>query len=93
MPDIFAESWTWPDNPRQPSPEHFVNVPREREKFTTGKCQVSSQCLFAAVDEEMKVLSGPRNYSPKLAALRFRRHWIGDLHQPPCVLRGQSGRS
>jgi S1/P1 Nuclease len=78
----FAESCTWPDNPKQRSNEHYINVVRDFAKFSTPTCPMASKCLFTAIDEDVRVLSTTTDDKAKLAALKFLGHWIGDLHQP-----------
>lgn len=79
---LFAESCTWPDNPKQRSNEHYINVPRDFQSFTTNICPMASKCLFTAIANEIAVLGNSNDDKAKLAALKFLGHWIGDLHQP-----------
>ena len=53
---LFAESCTWPDNPKQRSNEHYINVPRDFRSFTTNTCPMASKCLFTAIANEIAVL-------------------------------------
>ena len=79
---LFAESCTWPDNPKQRSNEHYINVPRDFQSFTTNTCPMASKCLFTAIANEIAVLGNSNDDKAKLAALKFLGHWIGDLHPP-----------
>src|SRR5262245_53068729 len=78
----FAESCTWPDNPKQRSSEHYVNVPRDFKAFTAQACPLASDCVFTAIEQDMAVLKDSTDDKVKLDSLNFLGHWIGDLHQP-----------
>jgi hypothetical protein len=79
---LFFESCTWADHPRKRASEHFINVPRDFDRFTATQCPVASQCLFTAIAGDLEVLRTATDDQLKLEALKFLGHWIGDLHQP-----------
>jgi hypothetical protein len=79
---LFSESCTWPDHPRKRASEHFINVPRDFDKFSASQCPVASECLFTAIATDVNVLQTSTDDQAKLEALKFLGHWIGDLHQP-----------
>lgn len=46
---FFANACTWPDHPRKRASEHFVNVPRDFDRFTAPGCPVATACLLTAI--------------------------------------------
>src|SRR5262245_39625340 len=78
----FSDSCTWPDHPKQRETEHYVNVPRDFDKFTAPQCAVASPCLFTAIASDLQVLRTASDDAAKLDSLKFLGHWVGDMHQP-----------
>jgi S1/P1 Nuclease len=79
---LFSHACTWPDHPRKRANEHFINVPRDFERFVSDECVGTSQCLLTAISADLLLLQTSTDDEAKLAALKFLGHWIGDIHQP-----------
>jgi hypothetical protein len=80
--NFFADSCTWPDHPRKRASEHFINAPRDFDRFLAAQCPMATTCLFTAITTDLEVLRTSTDDQAKLDALKFLGHWIGDLHQP-----------
>jgi S1/P1 Nuclease len=78
----FSQSCTWPDHPRKRASEHFINVPRDFDRFAADECVGTSQCLLTAISADLLVLQTSTDDQAQLAALKFLGHWVGDIHQP-----------
>ncbi len=80
---LFSDACTWPDHPRKRGAEHFINVPRETATIEDSRCPQAEQCLFTAIEDDLRVLADARSSDlQKLEAVKFLGHWVGDLHQP-----------
>jgi nuclease S1 len=79
---FFSDSCTWPDHPRKRAIEHFINAPRDFDRFLAAQCPMPPKCLFTAITADLEVLRTSTDDQAKLDALKFLGHWIGDLHQP-----------
>jgi len=79
---FFADACTWPDHPRKRASEHFINVPRDFDRFTAPQCPVAAECLLTAIKADLEVLRTSSDPVARLEALKFLGHWVGDLHQP-----------
>src|ERR1041385_1579339 len=80
--DNFADSCTGPDHPHTRPSEHFINLERTATKLTSEDCPTAPQCLLTAIKLDLKRLSQADSDEKKLVALKFRGHWLGDIHQP-----------
>ena len=79
----FYDSCLWPDDPRQRSGEHYINIPRDATNVNPARpCGPSGKCVVTAIMEEVRDLSLRSSDRDKLEALKFLGHWVGDIHQP-----------
>jgi hypothetical protein len=77
--DRFAESC----HPRRREAEHYVNLPRDAERFSEDPCPLAHECVISAVDKDLAVLSSSSGTEQeRLEALKYLGHWVGDVHQP-----------
>ena len=81
--NTFADACNFADDPRQRAIEHYVNFPRDTQAVTSDECLLADDCLFTAIDADLRVLAeADASDLDKLTAMKFLGHWIGDLHQP-----------
>ena len=79
----FADSCAWADHPRKRDDEHYVNLPRDAGGLGAEACPLADRCVVSAIEKDMAALSSPTaGEVPRLMALKFLGHFIGDLHQP-----------
>lgn len=84
---LFNMSCTWADEFKygggydKYSSWHYVNVPRDAKKVTSGDC--SRKCVaFAVIEFARKLQKEDSSDWEKLKALMFLGHMVGDIHQP-----------
>ena len=79
----FADSCTWADHPRKRDDEHYVNLPRDAGGLGAEACPLADRCVVTAVEKDVATLSSPTaSEVPRLMALKFLGHFMGDIHQP-----------
>jgi len=79
----FSGSCIWPDHPRKRSREHFVNLPRSATQLEIDSCPLADKCVVTAIEVVLQiVVDAGATDARKLDALKFLRHWVGDVHQP-----------
>jgi S1/P1 Nuclease len=79
----FAGSCAWADHPRKRDDEHYVNLPRDAGGLGAEACPLADRCVVTAVEKDVATLSSPTaGEVPRLMALKFLGHFMGDLHQP-----------
>lgn len=78
----FSESCNWPDNPRQRTTEHFLNVPRHYTYVGRESCRPARRCVFTGIRDDRRRLERSSSPERQLEALKFLGHWVGDVHQP-----------
>jgi nuclease S1 len=78
---LFSHACTWPVHLWKRANEHFINVPGDFDRFASGECVGTPECLLTAISADPVVLQTSTNDDAKLAALKFLGHWLGD-HQP-----------
>jgi hypothetical protein len=79
----FADSCTWADHRRKRDEEHYVNLPRDAGGLGAEVCPLADRCVVSAVEKDVATLSSPMaSEVPRLMALKFLGHFMGDLHQP-----------
>ena len=79
----FADSCTWADHPRKRDDEHYVNLPRDAGGLGAEACPLADRCVVTAVEKDVATLSSlTAGEVPRLMALKFLGHFMGDLHQP-----------
>jgi len=79
----FAGSCAWADHPRKRDDDHYVNLPRDAGGLGAEACPLADRCVVTAVEKDVATLSSPTaGEVPRLMALKFLGHFMGDLHQP-----------
>jgi S1/P1 Nuclease len=79
----FAEACSWADHPRKRDDEHYVNLARDAAGLAGEPCPLADRCVVASIAKDMAVLASPTaGEVPRLMALKFLGHFVGDLHQP-----------
>jgi hypothetical protein len=79
----FAEACSWADHPRKRDDEHYVNLPRDAHALDSEPCPLADRCVVSSIDKDLAVLaSSTAGEVPRLMALKFLGHFVGDLHQP-----------
>lgn len=92
----FADACSWADHPRKRDDEHYVNLPRDAPGLTAEPCPLADRCVVTSIGKDMAVLASPTaGEVPRLMALKYLGHFVGDLHQPLHVSfqddRGETG--
>jgi hypothetical protein len=78
----FSMSCVFPDNPKQRSVEHFVNLARNATAIGGDPCPLSDPCVVTAIQQDGAAPAAAAADAAKLQALKFLGHWVGDIHQP-----------
>ena len=60
-----------------------MNLPRDAGGFGAEACPLADRCVVTAVEKDVATLSSlTAGEVPRLMALKFLGHFMGDLHQP-----------
>jgi hypothetical protein len=88
----FSDSCVWADDPRTRDTEHYVNLRRNATTVSSLNCPFEA-CVLKAIGSDRDTLADKsKKDGPRLRALKYLSHWIGDVHQPVHVsLKGDSG--
>jgi hypothetical protein len=79
----YPGACTWADHPRKRDDEHYVNLPRGAADLGAEPCPLADRCVVSSIDRDRAVLSSPTaGEVPRLMALKYLGHFVGDLHQP-----------
>jgi nuclease S1 len=75
---------TWADEHRNPAsaPWHYVNFPRDSCSYNAERDCLGGQCVVAAIERQVAVLSSKAPDDKRLTALKYVVHLAGDVHQP-----------
>lgn len=88
----FSDSCVWADDPRKRDTEHYVNLRRNQATIVSLSCPFAPCVLGAIASDRKNLADKSKGDGPRLVALKFLAHWVGDIHQPVHVsLRGDSG--
>jgi nuclease S1 len=77
---IFSDSCIYPDHPRIPAAEHFLNLPRDSKGLASHQCPQADACVLTAILHDVKILAKAENDASRLVALKSLGHWVGDIH-------------
>ena len=80
----MASISTWADEHRNPAtaPWHYVNFPVGDCNYRPARDCPDGQCIVAALDAQLQILSSPAPPPERLQALKWVVHLVADLHQP-----------
>jgi hypothetical protein len=80
----LADIATWADEHRSPetAPWHYVNFPVGDCNYRPARDCPDGQCIVAALDAQLQILSSPAPPPERLQALKWVVHLVADLHQP-----------
>lgn len=75
---------TWADEHRNPgsAPWHYVNFPRDSCTYSAERDCPGGQCVVAAIERQVAILSSKSPDERRLIALKYLVHLEGDVHQP-----------
>ena len=83
----FAQGCVWADTIRKRLPEydpdHYLNVPRNRQSIRSSDCPEQRRCVLTAIARDRAIASNPEydDYQ-RWRSLKLLGHWVADLHQP-----------
>ena len=80
----LADIATWADEHRSPetAPCHYVNFPAGDCNYRPARDCPDGQCIVAALDAQLQILSSRASPPERLQALKWVVHLVADLHQP-----------
>jgi hypothetical protein len=80
----LADIAIWADEHRSPetAPWHYVNFPVGDCNYRPARDCPDGQCIVAALDAQLQILSSRAPPPARLQALKWVVHLVADLHQP-----------
>jgi hypothetical protein len=80
----LASISTWADERRSPTtaPWHYLNFPRGDCNYQPERDCPDGRCVVGAIDRQLETLRTAADDEKRLTALKYRVHFMGDIHQP-----------
>ena len=82
--ETLASISTWADEHRSPTTAawHYINFPKNSCTYDAARDCPDGNCVVAAIDRQLAVLTSNAPDEKRLTALKYVVHLVADIHQP-----------